>query len=389
MHDTHGSSAVADAAALHPRAAEVRKPGKASIGVTLGNVVLGGIAGFAAMALVDWLADDHSWPAMLGLLAVVVAALWLQVLAHEAGHAVAGMLTGRRLMGAGVGPLRLERGVGGWHLRWGGGVGGVGGFAAMVPDARADGRGATAVFVLGGPLVNLLIAALALAVLRLGPPMGAFASVAWGATAACGALLGIVNLLPFKSRGWSSDGYTLRELLRDSPASQVLRAQQCVLGLAMAGVRPREWPVAQLDIPDGLPPDVSINAHLLRLSWALDHGDRPAADTAAQALADAHAAAPDGQRQGIATMLATYAARIGNAGLLAAWRPLCEGGLLDLGPYRLWLDAEAAAMAGDAARARVLAADARAAMPRIHDPASVMVMGEYLRELEERLLGAS
>lgn len=289
-------------------------------------------------------------------------------------------------------PVTAEEGSG-WRLRWGGGVRGggvrgVGGYAALTADARADARGPAIVFILGGPLANLLTAALALAVLRLGLSPGGFGSLALGATAACGTFLGLINLLPFKSHGWNSDGYTLRELLRDTPASKVMRAQQCVLALAMAGVRPRDWPVAQLDVPVDLPPDVRFSANMLRLSWALDHGDRPAADAAAHALADAHPSAPDGIRQGIATMLATYAARTGDAGLLAAWRPHCEGGLLDLSPFRLWLDAEAAAMAGDAVQARALVAQVREAMPRIHDPASVVVMGEYLGELEGRLATA-
>ncbi len=385
MHSTHDAGTAANTAALHPRAAEAAKPPKSSKTMTVASFVLGGIGGVFAIEFLDSLTADLSWPAMLGLVATVAVVFWLQILLHEAGHAVAGMLTGRRLLGAGVGPLRIDRGVGGWRLRWGGGVRGVGGYAALTPDARADARGPAIVFILGGPLANLLTAALALAVLRLGLSPGGFGSIALGAIAACGTFLGLINLLPFKSQGWSSDGYTLRELLRDTPASKVMRAQQCVLALAMAGVRPRDWPVAQLDVPHELPPDVRFSANMLRLSWALDHGDRPAADTAAHALAEAHASAPDGIRQGIATMLATYAARTGDAGLLTAWRPHCEGGLLDLSPFRLWLDAEAAAMAGDAMQARALVAQVRDAMPRIHDPASVVVMGEYLGELEGRL----
>jgi hypothetical protein len=377
------------AVALYPRPVDSARPTRASKGVTLASFVLGGIGGFVAIAFIDSLTDDLAWPTVAGLVAMVAVVFWLQILVHEAGHAIAGMLTGRRLMAAGVGPLRLDRGTGGWRLRWGGGVRGVGGYAAMFPDARADERGPAAVFAVGGPAANLLTAALALAVLRVAPPEGEFAALTCGAIVFCGALLGVLNLLPFKSHGWNTDGYNLRELLRDSPASRVIRAQQCVLALSMVGVRPRDWPAAQLEVPEDLPPDVRMTANMLRLSWALDHGDRPAADAAALALADAHPGTPDGLRQGVATMLATYAARTGDADLLAAWRPLCEGGLLDLSPFRLWLDAEAAAMAGEAMQARELLAKARAARPRIPDPASVVVMGEYLGELEGRLDGAA
>ncbi|WP_219339603.1 site-2 protease family protein [Luteimonas salinisoli] len=376
---------MAGPATLYPRIAESAAPSRPSLPARVVQFVVGAIGGVGLLWVVDILAEHHSLPTLAGLLLLVLAMLWLQVVVHEAGHAVAGLLTGRRLMGAGIGPLRLERGMGGWRLRWGGGIRGLAGFAALLPDARAESRRAAAVFILGGPLANLLAAAVALAVLAFAPSPGAAATVALGATAFGGVALGVVNLLPIRSQGWYSDGYVLRELLRDTPASRVARAQQCVLALAVAGVRPRDWPVERLEVPDGLPQEVMLTAQLMRISWALDSGDRAAAGTAAQALAAGYSDLADGQRQGVALMLATYAARNGDAPLLAAWRPLCEGGLLDLTPFRLWLDAEAAAMGDDAGSARALAAQARAAVPRIHDPASAAMMGEYLDQLEERL----
>ena len=106
----------------------------------------------------------------------------------------------------------------------------------------------------------------------------------------------------------------------------------------------------------------------------------------ARFLAKAHPAIPDGQRQGIALMVATYAAQsAADPGLLSAWRPLCEGGLLDLSASRAWLDAEAAAMADDAASARDFATRARAALPRVHDAGTVAVLQERLDRLESRL----
>src|SRR5690606_344027 len=98
-------------------------------------------------------------------------------------------------------------------------------------------------------------------------------------------------------------------------------------------------------------------------------------------------AMPDGQAQGLAVMLATYAARTGDRALLAAWRPLCEGGLMDLHPQRLWLDAEAARLDDEPDKARDFAAQARAAVPRIHDRSGQLVMGEYLDQLEQRIAG--
>lgn len=386
MNHEHDSAVAGASDALYPREAEaVKRP--ASKVVQALPYVIGGVIGVALVAFDIPLPDAGSLPQLAGWLGLCVLLLWLQVIAHEAGHAFAGVLAGKRLVGAGIGPLRLERGTGGWMLRWGGAVRGLAGFAVLLPaDGRGDSRGADIAFVLGGPLVNLVSAAAALAVLLLAPPAGATASVALWATAITGALLGIINLVPYRPQGWHTDGLALLELLRDTPASRVMRVQQHVIGLSMAGVRPRDWPLAQLDVAGDLPAEVVDAAHLLRLMRALDSDDRPAADAAALQLAAAYPSMADGRRQGVALMLATYAVRAArDPALLAAWRPLCEGGLLDFSPQRLWLDAEAAAMAGDPGTARAFAAESRAALPRIHDPASVTVLRERLDALDAQL----
>lgn len=379
---------------LYPRDAApvdaTAKPARTHWPMLLLQFVLGGIGGFALIAGFDRLVGDVSLP-LLGLaLVMLVAMLWMQVLVHEAGHAIAGLANGRVLVAAGVGPLRLERGVGGWQLRWGGGVQGIGGFAAMLPPhGRRESRRQLAAFMLGGPLANLLCGAAALAVLLAGPAVGDVATIALATTALCGIVLGVVNLLPFQSHGWYSDGHGLRELARDTPLVHAMRGQQDALALALAGVRPRDWPDGLLgEVPDAMPASAAAALHTLHMGRALDRDDWPAAHATALTLAGLYPGLPDGQRQGIATTLAAYAARTADAELLAAWRPLCEGGLLDLGPYRLWLDAEAAAMAGDSAAARALSAQARDAMPRIHDRAGALVMAEYLDRLDGRLAAA-
>ena len=376
--------------ALYPRAAEpASAPQPTSRGMQLVQWVMGGIGGFALVAGLDAFADDVSFPLLAAMLALAIAMLWLQVLVHEAGHAVAGVLVGRRLVAAGIGPLRLERGVGGWMVRWGGNVRGLSGFAVLLPPDRAtQSRRDVATFILGGPLANLLCAAVALLVLALAPPLGVTASVALAGTVFGGGLLGLINLVPWQNQGWHTDGYNLRELWRDTPAWRMSCAQACVVAMSMAGVRPRDWPADQLTVPDGVPTQMAATMHVLRMGHALDRDDHAAAGAAARALADAYPGAADGSRQGIAATLASYAARTRDADLLAAWRPLCEGGLLDLAPYRLWLDAEAAALAGDAVAARAVSARAREAMPRIHDRAGVLVMEEYLDELDTRLAEA-
>lgn len=374
-------------AALYPRSDGRPRPDRSARLALAAQFLAGALGGgLLAVFTVSQLGKD-SLAASAALFALCVVLLWAQVLLHEAGHALAGLATGRQLIGAGVGPLRLERGSGGLRMRWARSVRGIGGFAALLPvNGRGESRLAEAVYLLGGPAANLVAAAAALAVLLLARPDGTVAQVALASTAFSGVLIGAINLVPFRSQGWRSDGLGLLGLVRDTPESQLGRMQQRAVSLSLAGIRPRDWPLAQLQVPEGVPFDVATTAHVLRLSWALDRGDDAAAAEAALALAAAYPKAPDGRRQGIALMLAIHAAQSArDAALLAAWRPLCEGGLLDTTAYRHWLDAEAAAMRGDGEAARAFAAQARAALVRVHDAASVTVLRERLDGLDARL----
>lgn len=348
------------------------------------QLLLGMAAGAGFIMLAERMTSGIDGPALLALLLALPVAFWVQMLVHEAGHALAGLLVGRRFLGAGVGPLRLERGDGTWMLRWAGGIRGIGGFAAMLPTGP-ERRAAAAVVLLGGPLANLVAAGLATLVLMTLEAPGLPGVAALGSSILAGALVAAVNLLPFRSKGWHTDGQQLRELLRDGSTWRVMQAQQLVVAAAMAGIRPRDWPAAALDAPADVPDPLRLSARCLCMSAALDRNDMATAGDSAAALAALWPGSPDGQRQGVAVMLASYAARVGDAALLAAWRPHCEGGMLDLSPYRLWLDAEAAALAGDAAAAQALVTRARAALPRVHDRSGATVLGEYLGELEGRL----
>lgn len=371
------------AGALYPAPRGARAPAMSWPMLGL-QFLLGVGVGVGGIMLADRLSGGLDGRTLAAVLVALPVAGWLQLLLHEAGHALAGLLVGRRFVGAGVGPLRLERGQGTWMLRWGGGVGGIGGFAAMLPRGP-EGRIAAAVVLFAGPLANLLAAGLAAyALARLDAP-GLVPGAALAATAVAGTLLGVANLLPFRSGGWSSDGQGLLDLARGGVVWQVAQAQQLVVAAAMAGVRPRDWPAGPLAHAHALPVHLQGAAQSLHMSMALDRGDMDTANATAHALAALWPDAPDGQRQGLALMLASYAARCGDAELLAAWRPHCEGGMLDLMPYRLWLDAEAALLAGEPAAARALVRDARDALPRVHDRSGALVLGEWLDALQERL----
>ncbi len=352
------------------------------VGLVLGNSQGGGGPLIAALrATDDWL-----------LIVFIVLTIWPQVLIHEAGHALGGLARGMQPLAFGAGPWRWERNEDRWRLRRGGGVAGLLGFAILVPRGeRGQSRFDQAVYLLGGPLANLATLALmlVLATLPLATSSPVFAAFITG-TAGVAALLGFSNLVPFETQGWRSDGRNLVDLFRRSADAERMRRVRETLALTMAGVRPRDWPAESLpSLPaddEGTPSLIGINAISQVFTHALDANDAPLARRCARLLAPNLAYAPEAMRPHLAVGMAVFAAQIErDRDLLAAWRPLCEGGLLDLTASRAWLDAELATLSGDFEAARTALAQARTLAKRVPDAVTGLLLGEALDALDARL----
>ena len=351
------------------------------------------------VALVVWLAiggfvgvQVAQLGVKVGLLFVLAAAalflvsVWLHLLIHEGGHVIAGLSRRMHLFAIGIGPLRLERSLAGWSWRWSRRIAGIGGFAVLSPtSARTPRAMDTAIFVLGGPLANLLAAGTAWLVAQ--SESGPVANVALGLFAVTGAAIGVVNLLPFRSGGWRSDGLTLIQLWRRPEEVRAGQQVQALVGHSVAGVRPRDWDEALIPEPDSSFDPMLIRAiDLLRLSRSVDACCCDLGEPIALSIAIDHPSAPDGVRQNQALMMASFAARCARSeALLAAWIPLSEGGLFALDAQREWLRAELAALRLDPVAAQQHIARSRAALPQIHDAATQVQMNEYLQDLEQRL----
>jgi len=360
--------------------------GGCGCGAVLG-LMLGGEHGVGAAFSAALRVADFRWVALF-----VVLTIWPQVLIHEAGHALAGLARGMQPLAFGVGPWRWERSLDRWRLRRGGRVLGLLGFAILVPHGqRGLSRLDQCIYLLGGPMANLATFALmlGLAAHPLVTTSTPFAAFVIG-TASVAALLGLSNLVPFETQGWRSDGRNIIDLFRRSADAERLRRVRATLALGMAGVRPRDWPAEALpDLPgdDEEPPNlIGLNAISQVFVHALDADDACLARRCARLLAAGHARVPEAMRAHLAVNMAIFAARIErNPDLLAAWRPLCAGGLLDHTALHAWLDAELAELSGDIDAARAALATARALAARVPDAITGVLVDEALDALESRL----
>lgn len=353
--------------------------------------------GMLAGGLVTYLAIRTMQAAGIELLLLAVAfagIAWLQIVWHEAGHAIGGLLSGHRALAFGVGPLRLERQGERWRFRWAGSIRGIGGFALLFPREGEGTRGERAAYLLGGPLANLLAAAVAwpFAVVEPGATAG------WSETLArlvvgTGLVIGLSNLLPFLSGGWASDGRQLWKLWQGADEARAMAVLSRLGSLSMAGVRPRDWPrdaAAGIDLaalPQGIA-EAFARCQLVRALDARDYTD-PAAGAAAAELARGFWKGPEGLRPTNALLLARWAldARE-DLPLARQWAAQAEGGMLDQTAARALLSAWLALRGGDRAEAERQLEAARGARHRVHDAASLQMYDEDLALLRAEMARA-
>ena len=350
--------------------------------------VIGGVVGAAGVLTIKALMAHASGLEMALFAVAVFPAAWLHLLLHEAGHAVAGWAGGQHVAAVGLGPWRAERGSDGWRVHKADHVQGIGGFALVLPRRETVSTAERSAYLLGGPLANLLAAAVVAAlsaVLGLEGWVGAL----FGLFAVVGVVIGVVNLVPFQSGGWSSDGRQLWALWRDGPEARVATAMSRWAALAMLGVRPRDWPEEPLAVDEAaLPQAIADTLQRTRLLVALDRGeaDGAVARDAAEALATGFWRGPDGLRQLNAGLLAAWQLKRGaSPDAVEAWIAESEGGLLDQTANRAWLRAAVAHRRGDRPEALARLAAARAALPRVIDPASRAMLAEELAVLSDHL----
>jgi hypothetical protein len=192
----------------------------------------------------------------------------------------------------------------------------------------------------------------------------------WSVTALLSAAIGLVCLVPMRAGGLDTDGRQALDLRPGAPAARRKAALTALVGLDLAGTRPRDYPPALaavlLEERDARNPAGEVFVRYMAASHAFDSG-RTAEGRGylAEALA-LREALPKPLRGGTLLEGAWVAARhdgdVDGARALMAEADAAGPGL-NLSPYlRPMVEAALAWRAGDAPAARRLVDDARRAL---------------------------
>lgn len=249
------------------------------------GAALGVVLGIALAVLTPEGAQDTGWPAGLDIAVMLLAAgvsYLLQVVVHEGGHLVCGLLSGYKFLSFRVGSVMLVRQ--GDKLVWRRfSLPGTAGQCLMMPleeDAPQQ------LYNLGGGIANLVVSALAMLLLLVSSHFAVSVflvfTILWGLVSAA------TNLIPLRVGGIANDGYNARALKRDPQARKAFLDQLRINGRMAQGVTLRDMPAEWFQTPEDAnwaDPLVCSTAYLA-IARLQDQGDIPAMQAAIGDLLD-------------------------------------------------------------------------------------------------------
>lgn len=222
------------------------------IGLSIG-VLTGIVCGFIMASHLDAsLGTDatlgETLAELLVMLAALYAAILLQIIIHEGGHLVFGLLSGYRFSSFRVmsfmwvkegGQLKFK------HLS----IAGTGGQCLMTPPDLVDGNIPVTLYNLGGSLMNVFSACIFL-ILHLTSPHIPLLSSWCLMLAVIGFIFALLNGIPIKTATIDNDGHNAFALRHNQEAQRALWVQLKVNSEVARGIRLKDMPEEWFAIPN-------------------------------------------------------------------------------------------------------------------------------------------
>lgn len=229
-------------------------------------IVIGGLLGFS---IVEVFGDELQWwelviKLMEGLFLLILA-FFLQVILHEGGHMLAGLLRGWKFISFMILGFVISRREGSLHLsRFA--IPGVGGQCLMMPPEEGDTNWGIAFYNAGGVLMNTLVVLLSAVILAL-----YYSHLSWGIDVFLGSLcitglfFAITNGIPASHGGIPNDGMNICELKKDTFSTYVFLTTMRIVGKLQQGCHLND--VTEKYLTEGVEVDYMNPIHVMAVNF--------------------------------------------------------------------------------------------------------------------------
>lgn len=216
-------------------------------------MVLGVILGLAMISFVEWqVPEGSSFGQTLLCMGMMVVLLYLsiliQIVLHEAGHLVFGLMTGYRFSSFRIGSHMLMKEENGRLVHRKFKIAGTGGQCLMIPPEMVDDRFPVVLYNLGGSIVNLVVTALLIPVFCL-MDKGSLPALFVFLLIAMGVVSGLSNGIPLRTKAINNDGYNAMSLGKNKEALRAFWIQMKANELQTRGIRTKDMPEEWFQVP--------------------------------------------------------------------------------------------------------------------------------------------
>ena len=237
-------------------------------------IILGIVAGFS----IGFLGARHFEKAGVSgvewilVFLVIYAAFHLQVIFHEAGHLLFGLLSGYKFVSFRVNNFMIYKKQGKFHV----GkymIAGTGGQCLMSPPELVNGTMPYCLSNFGGVVMNLMIAIASLIIYIL-CNLGTILEVFWISLTIIGVFFAITNGVPMRLGGIDNDGYNAISLGKEKEALFAFWLQLKVNELLTEGERLKDMPEEWFEKPseEGMKNTMIAAIEAMRCNRFLDQG---------------------------------------------------------------------------------------------------------------------
>jgi hypothetical protein len=260
------------------------------------SLAVGAALGFAIGSMISDISNGESSAmsktAEIGLMLVALAlGAYLQIILHEAGHLVCGLLSGYNFVSFRIGSLTLLKDENG-KLRFKRfKVAGTGGQCLMSPpEGITIDKLPTSLYNAGGVLMNLLCATVSLLLLLFCDNMHFFIKYLLATTVVTGYAFALLNGIPLKFSGVSNDGYNLLYIKRNNQSLKGFQSQLIINEKLQNGTRLSQMPDNLFDLGGEIDysDPMQANVEIMRVSRVMDQGDMEQAKTLFKELLQFH-----------------------------------------------------------------------------------------------------
>lgn len=244
-----------------------------AIMITLGMIV-GFSCGIASARVVDVLEETNGFMGKYTvfttfiIMGVCLVGAYIQVILHEAGHLIGGLVSGYKFLSFRIGSFILLNNDG--KLKIGRlSIAGTGGQCLMIPPDLVNGKCPYMLYNLGGALFNIFTAIIYLIVAFIFKDNIILSTLLF-VEALVAVVIGLFNGIPFKTELINNDGSNALEMKKDNRALYAFWLQLKINAEVSKGIRLKDLPNEWFELPEDLSGSLLATVAVLKSNQLID-----------------------------------------------------------------------------------------------------------------------